>query len=417
MIHKIEMLLRIFRCIYEMIFVSLLLRVFHLFYADGETTVLNFLLLIGCYALSYIIREIAPNYILIVVFHLLMAVGLMFTCGYWLNGAVSAAFVICYLLPASLTYAKRGSRLDDMSEPWPSILTGVLIYIAGLLTNRQIFYEHAYLAVVGMLAVYFIIRYIQGLRRYATQTEHLSGLPMRNIISVNSKVILLITGIMLLLMFACRYLKVAWLVNGIVFVVSNIIRIVSTAILFVMLFFITLLTKGTNAFSDTSYQETAQEYYSNYAVSDPFAVILKIFVIALLLFFFYKMIVAAFRFLSKPRVFEGDVVETVPNERPQIERTRIAHRKEKRQMTEEQRARQIYRKTILKHKADIVLSKYTTCEDIQSAIKEGEYGDVDEITELYEKIRYGTTPVDGTVLRTMIKGSRQDGKARKGNRG
>lgn len=86
-------------------------------------------------------------------------------------------------------------------------------------------------------------------------------------------------------------------------------------------------------------------------------------------------------------------------------------------MTDEQRARQIYRKTILKHKEDIVLSKYTTCEDIQSAIKEGEYGDVDEITEVYETIRYGTTPVDGTILRTMIKGSRQDGKARKGNRG
>ena len=88
--------------------------------------------------------------------------------------------------------------------------------------------------------------------------------------------------------------------------------------------------------------------------------------------------------------------------------SRITDRRIMHRLTAEERARKIYKKSILRYKDVITLNKRMTCEDIRQEITETEVGNVEGISAIYEQIRYGAGEVDNHVIREMKAASGQN---------
>lgn len=413
MTHKIYWAERGLRYLYEVVTAELFMYTFCMIFMRQDPRFVNAIWIAGIFLLSYLIRDFAPNHILLTVGHLVLAGLLVILPGtVWIR-TVTGIYDIGYLLPCAVAYAKRGSRLTDMSEPWPSILAGIFVYFASIGMELPVLSNLSYIAVALLMAIYMIIRYIQGLKRYISQTTEVSEQSIRDIAFINGRVVLFLAVLVLLLMGACRFLDLSGFVNVLARAFAKVVQTVFGAIMVIWVFVLTLLTKGGPAATSLDYQDTLNEYYqSSVKGYDVFTLILKVFVVLLLIFFLVRILLQVIRFLLKPRSYADDVIELIAEE-PNQYKERITNRRIMHRLTAEEQARKIYKKSILRYKDVITLNKRMTCEDIRQEITETEVGNVEGISAIYEQIRYGAGEVDNYVIREMKAASVQNKRVNK----
>lgn len=413
MTHKIYWAERGLRYLYEVVTAELFMYTFCMIFMRQDPRFVDAIWIAGIFLLSYLIRDFAPNHILLTVGHLVLA-GLLFILPgtVWIR-TVTGIYDIGYLLPCAVAYAKRGSRLTDMSEPWPSILAGIFVYFASIGMELPVLSNLSYIAVALLMAIYMMIRYIQGLKRYISQTTEVSEQSIRDIAFINGRVVLFLAVLVLLLMGACRFLDLSGFVNVLARAFAKVVQTVFGAIMVIWVFVLTLLTKGGPAATSLDYQDTLNEYYQNSVKGyDVFTLILKVFVVLLLIFFLVRILLQVIRFLLKPRSYADDVIELIAEE-PNQYKERITNRRIMHRLTAEEQARKIYKKSILRYKDVITLNKRMTCEDIRQEITETEVGNVEGISAIYEQIRYGAGEVDNYVIREMKAASVQNKRVNK----
>ena len=408
MTHKIYWAERGLRYLYEVVTAELFMYTFCMIFMRQDPRFTDAIWIAGIFLLSYLIRDFAPNHILLTVGHLVLAGLLVILPGtVWIR-TVTGIYDIGYLLPCAVAYAKRGSGLTDMSEPWPSILAGIIIYFASIGMKLSVLSNLSYIAVALLMAIYMMIRYIQGLKRYISQTTEVSEQSIRDIAVTNGRVVLFLAVLVLLLMGACRFLDLSGFVNVLARAFAKVVQTVFGAIMVIWVFVLTLLTKGGPAATSLDYQDTLNEYYQNSVKGyDVFTLILKVFVVLLLIFFLVRILLQVIRFLLKPRSYADDVIELIAEE-PNQYKERITNRRIMHRLTAEEQARKIYKKSILRYKDVITLNKRMTCEDIRQEITETEVGNVEGISAIYEQIRYGAGEVDNHVIREMKAASGQN---------
>ncbi len=408
MTHKIYWAERGLRYLYEVVTAELFMYTFCMIFMRQDPRFVDAIWIAGIFLLSYLIRDFAPNHILLTVGHLVLAGLLVILPGtVWIR-TVTGIYDIGYLLPCAVAYAKRGSGLTDMSEPWPSILAGIFVYFASIGMELPVLSNLSYIAVALLMAIYMMIRYIQGLKRYISQTTEVSEQSIRDIAFINGRVVLFLAVLVLLLMGACRFLDLSGFVNVLARAFAKVVQTVFGAIMVIWVFVLTLLTKGGPAATSLDYQDTLNEYYQNSVKGyDVFTLILKVFVVLLLIFFLVRILLQVIRFLLKPRSYADDVIELIAEE-PNQYKERITNRRIMHRLTAEEQARKIYKKSILRYKNVITLNKRMTCEDIRQEITETEVGNVEGISAIYEQIRYGAGEVDNYVIREMKAASVQN---------
>lgn len=413
MTHKIYWAERGLRYLYEVVTAELFMYTFCMIFMRQDPRFTDAIWIAGIFLLSYMIRDFAPNHILLTVGHLVLAGLLVILPGtVWIR-TVTGIYDIGYLLPCAVAYAKRGSGLTDMSEPWPSILAGIIIYFASIGMKLSVLSNLSYIAVALLMAIYMMIRYIQGLKRYISQTTEVSEQSIRDIAFINGRVVLFLAVLVLLLMGACRFLDLSGFVNVLARAFAKVVQTVFGAIMVIWVFVLTLLTKGGPAATSLDYQDTLNEYYQNSVKGyDVFTLILKVFVVLLLIFFLVRILLQVIRFLLKPRSYADDVIELIAEE-PNQYKERITNRRIMHRLTAEEQARKIYKKSILRYKDVITLNKRMTCEDIRQEITETEVGNVEGISAIYEQIRYGAGEVDNYVIREMKAASGQNKRVNK----
>lgn len=413
MTHKIYWAERGLRYLYEVVTAELFMYTFSMIFMRQDPRFVDAIWIAGIFLLSYLIRDFAPNHILLTVGHLVLAGLLVILPGtVWIR-TVTGIYDIGYLLPCAVAYAKRGSRLTDMSEPWPSILAGIFVYFASIGMELPVLSNLSYIAVALLMAIYMMIRYIQGLKRYISQTTEVSEQSIRDIAFINGRVVLFLAVLVLLLMGACRFLDLSGFVNVLARAFAKVVQTVFGAIMVIWVFVLTLLTKGGPAVTSLDYQDTLNEYYQNSVKGyDVFTLILKVCVVLLLIFFLVRILLQVIRFLLKPRSYADDVIELIAEE-PDQYKERITDRRIMHRLTAEERARKIYKKSILRYKDAITLNKRMTCEDIRQEITETEDGNVEGISAIYEQIRYGAGEVDNYVIREMKAASGQNKRVNK----
>lgn len=413
MTHKIYWAERGLRYLYEVVTAELFMYTFCMIFMRQDPRFVDAIWIAGIFLLSYLIRDFAPNHILLTVGHLVLAGLLVILPGtVWIR-MVTGIYDIGYLLPCAVAYAKRGSGLTDMSEPWPSILAGIFVYFASIGMELPVLSNLSYIAVALLMAIYMMIRYIQGLKRYISQTTEVSEQSIRDIAFINGRVVLFLAVLVLLLMGACRFLDLSGFVNVLARAFAKVVQTVFGAIMVIWVFVLTLLTKGGPAATSLDYQDTLNEYYQNSVKGyDVFTLILKVFVVLLLIFFLVRILLQVIRFLLKPRSYADDVIELIAEE-PNQYKERITNRRIMHRLTAEEQARKIYKKSILRYKDVITLNKRMTCEDIRQEITETEVGNVEGISAIYEQIRYGAGEVDNYVIREMKAASVQNKRVNK----
>jgi hypothetical protein len=413
MTHKIYWAERGLRYLYEVVTAELFMYTFCMIFMRQDPRFTDAIWIAGIFLLSYLIRDFAPNHILLTVGHLVLAGLLVILPGtVWIR-TVTGIYDIGYLLPCAVAYAKRGSGLTDMSEPWPSILAGIIIYFASIGMKLSVLSNLSYIAVALLMAIYMMIRYIQGLKRYISQTTEVSEQSIRDIAFINGRVVLFLAVLVLLLMGACRFLDLSGFVNVLARAFAKVVQTVFGAIMVIWVFVLTLLTKGGPAATSLDYQDTLNEYYQNSVKGyDVFTLILKVFVVLLLIFFLVRILLQVIRFLLKPRSYADDVIELIAEE-PNQYKERITNRRIMHRLTAEEQARKIYKKSILRYKDVITLNKRMTCEDIRQEITKTEVGNVEGISAIYEQIRYGAGEVDNYVIREMKAASGQNKRVNK----
>ncbi|RHV12941.1 hypothetical protein DXB77_04885 [Clostridium sp. OM05-9] len=413
MTHKIYWAERGLRYLYEVVTAELFMYTFCMIFMRQDPRFVDAIWIAGIFLLSYLIRDFAPNHILLTVGHLVLAGLLVILPGtVWIR-TVTGIYDIGYLLPCAVAYAKRGSRLTDMSEPWPSILAGIIVYFASIGMELPVLSNLSYIAVALLMAIYMMIRYIQGLKRYISQTTEVSEQSIRDIAFINGRVVLFLAVLVLLLMGACRFLDLSGFVTVLARAFAKVVQTVFGAIMVIWVFVLTLLTKGGPAATSLDYQDTLNEYYQNSVKGyDVFTLILKVFVVLLLIFFLVRILLQVIRFLLKPRSYADDVIELIAEE-PNQYKERITNRRIMHRLTAEEQARKIYKKSILRYKDVITLNKRMTCEDIRQEITETEVGNVEGISAIYEQIRYGAGEVDNYVIREMKAASVQNKRVNK----
>lgn len=413
MTHKIYWAERGLRYLYEVVTAELFMYTFCMIFMRQDPRFTDAIWIAGIFLLSYLIRDFAPNHILLTVGHLVLAGLLVISPGtVWIR-TVTGIYDIGYLLPCAVAYAKRGSGLTDMSEPWPSILAGIFVYFASIGMELPVLSNLSYIAVALLMAIYMMIRYIQGLKRYISQTTEVSEQSIRDIAFINGRVVLFLAVLVLLLMGACRFLDLSGFVNVLARAFAKVVQTVFGAIMVIWVFVLTLLTKGGPAATSLDYQDTLNEYYQNSVKGyDVFTLILKVFVVLLLIFFLVRILLQVIRFLLKPRSYADDVIELIAEE-PNQYKERITNRRIMHRLTAEEQARKIYKKSILRYKDVITLNKRMTCEDIRQEITETEVGNVEGISAIYEQIRYGAGEVDNYVIREMKAASGQNKRVNK----
>lgn len=413
MTHKIYWAERGLRYLYEVVTAELFMYTFCMIFMRQDPRFTDAIWIAGIFLLSYLIRNFAPNHILLTVGHLVLAGLLVILPGtVWIR-TVTGIYDIGYLLPCAVAYAKRGSGLTDMSEPWPSILAGIFVYFASIGMELPVLSNLSYIAVALLMAIYMMIRYIQGLKRYISQTTEVSEQSIRDIAVINGRVVLFLAVLVLLLMGACRFLDLSGFVNVLARAFAKVVQTVFGAIMVIWVFVLTLLTKGGPAATSLDYQDTLNEYYQNSVKGyDVFTLILKVFVVLLLIFFLVRILLQVIRFLLKPRSYADDVIELIAEE-PNQYKERITNRRIMHRLTAEEQARKIYKKSILRYKDVITLNKRMTCEDIRQEITKTEVGNVEGISAIYEQIRYGAGEVDNYVIREMKAASGQNKRVNK----
>lgn len=413
MTHKIYWAERGLRYLYEVVTAELFMYTFCMIFMRQDPRFVDAIWIAGIFLLSYLIRDFAPNHILLTVGHLVLAGLLVILPGtVWIR-TITGIYDIGYLLPCAVAYAKRGSGLTDMSEPWPSILAGIFVYFASIGMELPVLSNLSYIAVALLMAIYMMIRYIQGLKRYISQTTEVSEQSIRDIAFINGRVVLFLAVLVLLLMGACRFLDLSGFVNVLARAFAKVVQTVFGAIMVIWVFVLTLLTKGGPAATSLDYQDTLNEYYQNSVKGyDVFTLILKVFVVLLLIFFLVRILLQVIRFLLKPRSYADDVIELIAEE-PNQYKERITNRRIMHRLTAEEQARKIYKKSILRYKDVITLNKRMTCEDIRQEITETEVGNVEGISAIYEQIRYGAGEVDNYVIREMKAASGQNKRVNK----
>lgn len=413
MTHKIYWAERGLRYLYEVVTAELFMYTFCMIFMRQDPRFTDAIWIAGIFLLSYLIRDFAPNHILLTVGHLVLAGLLVILPGtVWIR-TVTGIYDIGYLLPCAVAYAKRGSGLTDMSEPWPSILAGIFVYFASIGMELPVLSSLSYIAVVLLMTIYMMIRYIQGLKRYISQTTEVSEQSIRDIAFINGRVVLFLAVLVLLLMGACRFLDLSGFVNVLARAFAKVVQTVFGAIMVIWVFVLTLLTKGGPAATSLDYQDTLNEYYQNSVKGyDVFTLILKVFVVLLLIFFLVRILLQVIRFLLKPRSYADDVIELIAEE-PNQYKERITNRRIMHRLTAEEQARKIYKKSILRYKDVITLNKRMTCEDIRQEITKTEVGNVEGISAIYEQIRYGAEEVDNYVIREMKAASGQNKRVNK----
>lgn len=413
MTHKIYWAERGLRYLYEVVTAELFMYTFCMIFMRQDPRFTDAIWIAGIFLLSYLIRDFAPNHILLTVGHLVLAGLLVISPGtVWIR-TVTGIYDIGYLLPCAVAYAKRGSGLTDMSEPWPSILAGIFVYFASIGMELPVLSNLSYIAVALLMAIYMMIRYIQGLKRYISQTTEVSEQSIRDIAFINGRVVLFLAVLVLLLMGACRFLDLSGFVNVLARAFAKVVQTVFGAIMVIWVFVLTLLTKGGPAATSLDYQDTLNEYYQNSVKGyDVFTLILKVFVVLLLIFFLVRILLQVIRFLLKPRSYADDVIELIAEE-PNQYKERITNRRIMHRLTAEEQARKIYKKSILRYKDVITLNKRMTCEDIRQEITKTEAGNVEGISAIYEQIRYGAGEVDNYVIREMKAASGQNKRVNK----
>ncbi len=398
--HNIEFSRRLLRYLYEAFLMTLVFYYVEVILIkeapDKYITAYTFFIL-GC---SYIIRELAKRHIFNILGHAVIALpafALPMTTGVRIT-----CIVICvYVLFDAMGYTARNGVLKPLTDvPWPSLMLCVIIYVFGHYTDSSVLKERAYITVIMLLVIYFFMVYFDGLKGYVEATKDVSGLPLKNIISRNSAIVIMVIGLLILGIFLGRAMKIDVAIHNFFRGIVAMIGLVVYGIFFLFKLFINMFAnsgEGGSFTADNYWNENTREAAGKVGLMGDF--LIKLVLALLLLFVATKIVGRLIKVLFSLRRNPEDIIEaSESSKKDQINIRQWNIFKSK--LSNEEKIRKYYKTRVLRERYDVLLTKTKTCRQIEEELKEKEVCDLTEITDIYADVRYGdVVPDKGMVKR------------------
>lgn len=392
---------RLLRLLYELFFSIILMEFVMVIFVKKTTGPLYAAILTGLFLVSYIIREHSPNILVMVTFHILY-VAVLFLLHTDTEFVMVCGLFAIYLADASYIYIRRNMAVAPVTDfPWFVFLTCFIIYLYGLYTDKLDLLMGVYTIPLCLIFIYLLCVYTDGLAGYMGSAGYLEGIPIKNIVFVNSCVVGSVLILLLVSMLLFVRIDMTVILEGLKSGLAAAFKIIWLAGSFVGAVLSSLITTGTTDISSYggSYGENIAAQSGKLAGA--LEALLKLLLVFLLIYMLYRIGRYLLRIMLTACRRETGKAESLSEPvKKYVVREKLPHKKAQRPDAE-LLFRRTYRGRILRYRYEIDLDRSKTCRDIESQVKKLGMGDISELTELYCDVRYGGRSVDRQLLREI----------------
>ena len=399
--HNIEIIRKLLRFFYELLFAVLMLEfVIVIFYKDS-VSYKNIAAIVAFYVLSYVAREKSNNIFIMLVIHIIPIVVLCFM-NIEIKYIVLYSLFMIFLADASYMYIRKGMVLLPITDfPWVTFLMCLVIYIYGYFTKSLDMIKGIYIIPVFLIFIYLFSIYADGLKKYVISTSDISGLPIRSIIITNTSIVGFVSFLLLCLIIISGRLDLTGLTSKLVLGFAAILKVIWAVISFIGAIIGSMITTGRSNLAANSSNYGEQIGAEAGHLAELMEGIMKLALIALLIYALYRLGRYILSIIFVRYRHEAGKVENVSEPvKKYIVKEKLPKRKVER-LDITQRFRRMYKNYVERHIYELSLDKSTTCREIEQEMEKLEIESAHEISELYSGVRYGGVEADRKILKKM----------------
>lgn len=404
MIHKITFVRKIINIISGCLFAWLFTAFVSIVFFREEVYAFFVPCIIWIYIVAYLVREFAPNWLVILLAQAAALIPLYFV-GTDMRFIIVFGLIGLKLSVDGYRYIKNGRILQYAeSVPGHIFLFCFVFFLYGYYVKSEELKSASYYILAALILLYLVNLYISGLEKYLNSAKGVSGIPLKNIIKTNSVMVVSIILVLVIAILLCNMYNWQHAADAVIRGALAVIKLIGAGILFVFNLLKLLFMRG--GISQNPIAEQLPEI--DYADSgyDAFRFLRIIFVVILAGLAIRQII----KFLRKLLIRHNklsDMVEDVNIK----ELSDVRKQKTKRLFgglfSPQERARRMYKGYILGYRYDICLNSTKTCQDIKTEISDETGDDVSKLTSLYSDIRYGPENADKNIVRAMYELTRK----------
>ena len=401
-----------FRLIYEFFFILLIM--------DGtlclsEKSMLGpkQLIILGVIlVVSYIARDLLSHAISLFIVHGIMAILQYYIMQDVYLGIVMILTVIGIMIDAAM-YMKRGYVIKRAFEfPGDVILLGLLCAIIAAYLKIPKLQMVSYISSVIMLTNYLFSLYLEGMITYMEMNRRVKGIPVKQLVSVNSFIVTTVIMIILVTIFMADILGLPEVVKGFFLAMLGILKII-----FIVLSVALSIITGLFGTSYITPEQGRQQIETVAREESIFGRIVYFMLVAMLIiaaaYVLIKICSFIVRWLISKQERNNEMTEDLsPKKKKRLEKKLLEKDEDTGILSLEQKARNIYKKRVLSFRRYFLPDSSDTTGDIEEAmmktlLEKNELNEGEEtspgLTELYNAVRYGNVKVDRSYLSKMKK--------------
>ncbi|SNU07179.1 hypothetical protein SAMN06297422_11184 [Lachnospiraceae bacterium] len=405
---------RVLRLIYEFFFIVLIINLGICLSGSDMMSLEALAVLAGLLVVSYIARDLLSHAISLFIVHVILGVIVFFILpDIYMKIILDIALFGIFIDGAM--YMKRGFMIKRAFDaPGDVLILGIAVsMLAAYLKNNDL-QMFGYVASIIMLVDYLISLYIEGLDGYLVLNRNIIGLPMNQMISINSIVVTTVIAIIIVMIILADFLGLPKVIAGFFIALLGILKIL---VIIFDLFFRLIFS-----LFDTSNMNMQQGARQIEEIAENDGILSKIgyfIIVAVILSLAVYILIRLCRFIIKWLISKQDrgyeMTENInTKKKKRLEKAHIEKAENYGINSFEQKARRIYKKKVLSFRRFFLPDRTDTAGDIETAmmkflpedevkieeeLKENE--NKETLTEMYEAVRYGNKVPDRNYLRKM----------------
>ncbi|MBR3833687.1 MAG: hypothetical protein IKJ73_05175 [Lachnospiraceae bacterium] len=396
---RIELFGKITRTIFELLFVMLLTIFFENVLLKQEVSWINRAILVVLYLVSFVVKNVARMRIVALVVHVVLGASMFLTP---IDNVSRWMFVVilCYLMFSSMEYIGQRNKLKPLEDPpWPSFFIIVIMYLFGIYTKSYTFMNSTYIFALLMMVTYYLMTYLDGLKKYVNSTKEVEETHLKKVIKRNNVIVFWITLLLVVGMVVVCLLDYSMIEAVLKKVGTEVLRVFASVFMIFALLFDNVI-KESSGRPDAFNVDAINSMKGHAKVALDSSIIFLYIACGLIALIVVKNLLKfVIKLLFARNKSQDDIVEIAEDIEYAIEET--PKKKIFKRLTVKEKIRKKYKDYIEKFKYDIRLSNTRTCRDIADEIKECELGSPEEITQLYAEIRYGNAVADKNMLKRI----------------
>ena len=410
------------RLLYQYFYIILILNMVNGLFDQPVIPFRWWLYVLGLLAISYTLRDVMSQGVVLFLGHLVLGV-LSFFLVKNIFIKVFILFIVAFLFFDGLVYLHNNYTIRrNLETPFHAIIFGFCTFGIGCYFHNSALINVSYVVTVCILMMYFVSLYVEGLEGHLEKTSFLEGAPLKQIISVNSLIVLGILLGSVIVIIVGNLLHFDELLMRVWEYILFCIKILLVIGIAIFQFLFAMMGLGL-----PNTQEALQPLKQVEDKPNMFADILQFILTAAIILFIVYIVFSFFKWLIRLLILrhrkDTDIVEDLSSKKRRgVKFERYSKPDKLAGNSPEMKARRIYRKKVLTFKRFFVPVDSSTTGDIldmmnhrstldKVSTKEQEVTEKDmeaqskneEISDMYNQVRYGGLCPNSEFLKKMKK--------------